>query len=72
MSHVPMNRAWALIICTRPQYYAPSRVHAAACYLEALENATAEELELAKRAHRFVQQARHELPERKPSAEAGG
>jgi len=64
-----MNRTRALIICTRLQDYAPSRVHAAACYLEALANATAEELELAKQAH-FLQQARRELPERKPAAEA--
>ena len=42
----------------------------AACYLEALENATAEELVVAKRAHLFVQQARRELPERKPAAAA--
>ena len=70
MAYVPMNRARALIICTRPQGYAPSRVYAAACYLEAPENATAEELGLAKMAHIFLQQARRELPERKPEAEA--
>jgi len=67
---VTERRARALIICTRPQYYAPSRVDAAARYLEALANATAEELVVAKRAHLFVQQALHELPERKPAAEA--
>jgi hypothetical protein len=33
-----------------------------------LANATAEELELAKK--NFLQQARRELPERKPAAEA--
>jgi len=49
---------------------APSRVQAAAWHLEALENATEEELGLAKQAHRFVQQAKLELPERKPVAEA--
>ena len=63
MAYVPVNRTRALIICTRPQDYAPSRVHAAACYLEALENATAEESEFAKSAHLFLQQARRELPE---------
>jgi len=26
MPSVPINRAWALIICTRPQDYAPPRV----------------------------------------------
>ena len=66
----PMNRARALIICTRPQDYAPTRVYAAASYLETQVNATAEELGLAKMAHLFLQQARRELPERKPAAEA--
>jgi len=69
MPSVPMNRARALIICTRPQDYAPSRVHAAAWYLESLENATAEDLELAKQAHLFLLKAKRELPERKPAAE---
>ena len=69
MAYVPMNRTRALIICTRPQDYSPSKVYATACYLETLANATAEELELAKRAHLFLQQARRELPERKPAAE---
>ena len=50
-----MNRARALIICTRPAGLAPSRVYAAACYLEAPENATAEELGLATMAHLFLQ-----------------
>ena len=67
---VPMTRALALIICTRPQDYAPTRVYAAASYLETLANETAEELGLAKMAHIFLQQARRELPERKPAAEA--
>ena len=35
-----------------------------------MEHATAEELRLAKMAHLFLQQARRELPERKPAAEA--
>ena len=39
-------------------------------YLESIADATAEELELAKKAHLFLQQARRELPERKPAAEA--
>jgi len=47
MAYVPMNRTRALIICTRPQDYAPSRLHTAARYLEVQANATAEELELA-------------------------
>jgi len=51
MPYAPMNCARALIICMRPQDYAPTRVYAAACYLEALENATAEDLGLAKTAH---------------------
>jgi len=70
MAYVPMNRARAQIICTRPEDYAPTRVYAAACYLETLANTTAEELGLAKMAHLFLQQARRELPERKPAAEA--
>ena len=69
MGSFPINRTQALIIFT-PQDYAPSRLQAAACYLEALANATAEELGLAKMAHLFLQQARRELPERKPAAEA--
>jgi len=36
-----MTSARALIICTRPQDYAPSRVYAAASYLETLANARA-------------------------------
>ena len=56
MANVPINRARAPIICTRPQDYAPSRVHAA-WYLESLTNATAEDLGLAKMAHLFLQQA---------------
>ena len=48
----------------------PSKVYAAACCLETLANATAEELGLAKMAHIFLQQVRRELPERKPAAEA--
>ena len=70
MASVSMNQARALIICTRPQDYAPSRVHAAAWYLESLENATVEEQELAKQGYLFLQQAKRELPERKPAAEA--
>jgi len=70
MAYAPMNRAHALIICTRPQDYAPTRVYAAASYLETLANAKAEDLGLAKMAHLFLQQARRELPERKPAAEA--
>jgi len=70
MAYVPMNRARALIICTRPQDYAPTRVYAAASYLETLANATTEDLDVAKMAHLFLQQARRELPERKPAAEA--
>ena len=70
MAYVPMNRARALIICTCPQDYAPTRVYAAASYLETLANATAEELGLARMAHLFLQQARRALPERKPAAEA--
>jgi hypothetical protein len=70
MAYVPINRARALIICTRPQDYAPSRVYAAAFYLETLANATAEELGVAKMANLFLQRARRELPEREPAAEA--
>jgi len=65
-----MNRARAVIICTRPQDYAPTRVYAAASYLETVANARAEDLGLVKMAHLFLQQARRELPERKPAAEA--
>jgi len=65
-----MNRARALIICPRPRDYAPNGVHAAVRYLEILENATVEELELATKAHLFLQRARRKLPERKPAAEA--
>ena len=53
MPGVPINRTRALIICARPQDFAPSRVHAAS-YLETLANATAEELGLAKMALLFL------------------
>jgi len=69
MASVPMNRARALIICTYPENFAPTKIYAAACYLEALENPTPEELGLGKMAHLFLQRARRELPERKPAAE---
>ena len=70
MAYAPINRARAPIICTRPQDYAPTRVYAAASYLETLANARVEDLGLVKMAHLFLQQARRELPERKPAAEA--
>ena len=71
MAYVPMNRTRALTICTRPQDYAPSGVHAAVHYLEILVDATAEELELATKAHLFLQQASRELLEQKAGSRGG-
>jgi len=50
MAYVPMNRAWTLVICTRPQDYMPVRVHEAASYLSGRSDATEEEWRLATEA----------------------
>jgi len=47
MAYVPMNRTRALIICTRPQDYAPARLREAARYLFDRRDATEEERRLA-------------------------
>jgi len=47
MAYVPMNRARAQIICTRPQDYAPARLRQAARYLLDKRDATEEEQRLA-------------------------
>ena len=43
MAYVPMNRARALIICTRPQDYLPGRLREAARYLLNRRDVTEEE-----------------------------
>ena len=50
MAYVPMNRTRALIICTRPQDYAPARLREAARYLLDRRDATEEEKRLASEA----------------------
>jgi len=50
MAYVPMNRARALIICTRLQDYMLARVHEAASYLSGRSDATEEEWRLATEA----------------------
>jgi hypothetical protein len=52
MGSVPMNRARALLICTRPQNY--TRVHEAVAYLEKL-GATEDERHLASEATAWLQ-----------------
>ena len=47
MAYVPMNRTRALIICTRPQDYAPARLREAARYLLDRRDTTEEEQRLA-------------------------
>ena len=42
MAYVPIKRTRALIICTRPQDYAPARLREAARYLLDRRNATEE------------------------------
>ena len=50
MAYVPINRTRALIICTRPQDYAPARLREAARYLLDRPDATEKEKRLATEA----------------------
>jgi hypothetical protein len=54
MVSVRMNRARALLICTRPQNYTPARVHEAVAYPEKSE-ATEDERRLASEAMAWLQ-----------------
>jgi len=60
MAYVPMNRARALIICTRPQDYLPGRLREAARYLLDRKDATEEERRLATEAIEYLQAKRGE------------
>jgi len=62
MAYVPMNRTRALIICTRPQDYAPARLREAARYLLDRRDATEEERRLATDAIERLRSKRDEKP----------
>jgi len=67
MAYVLMNRTRALIICARPQDYAPTTVHDAIAYLLVahLPN-DPDVLELARKARAYL--LRDVEPPRKPAA----
>jgi len=60
MAYVPINRARALIICTRPQDYMPARLREAARYLLDRRDATGEERRLATEAIELLRSRREE------------
>jgi len=77
MAYVPMNRTRALIICTRPQDYAPSRLREAARCLLDRRDATEEEKRLASEAIEGLRSKREEASshgvsevQREPRAES--
>ena len=55
-----MNRARALLICTRPQDYEPTRVSEAAAYLSGRSDATEDEQRLASEAVEWLRSKRDE------------
>ena len=59
---MPINRARALIIFARPQYYAPARLREAARYLLDRRDATEEERRLATEAIDWLRSKRDEKP----------
>jgi len=66
MAYVPMNRARALIIVTRPQDYLPGRLREGARYLLDRKDATEEERRLATVAIEWLRNKRGEAsPKRK-------
>jgi hypothetical protein len=60
MGSVPINRARALIICTRPEAHDPTRVHEAASFLAARPDATEDEKRLAADAMAWIRGKRDE------------
>ena len=60
MASVPMNRARALIICTRAPDYLPGRLREAARYLLDRKDATEEERRLATEAIEWLRSKRDE------------
>jgi len=62
MAYVPMNRARAPIICTRPPDYLPARLREAAPYLLDRKDATEEERRLATEAIELLRSKRGEKP----------
>ena len=64
MAYVPMNRTRALIICTRPQDYAPARLREAARYLLDRRDTTEEEQRLATEALEGLRSKRDEATSR--------
>jgi len=67
MGSVPINRTRALIICTRPQDYAPARLREAARYLLDRRDATEEEKRLATEAIEWPRSKRDEPMQRWPT-----
>jgi hypothetical protein len=63
MGSVPINRTGALIICTRPQDYAPTRLREAARCLLDRKDATEEERRLATEALEGLRSKRDEPQE---------
>ena len=61
MAYVPMNRTRALIICTRPQDYAPARLREAARCLLDRRDAADEEKRLASEAIEGLRSKRGEV-----------
>ena len=59
MAYAPMNRTRALIICTRPQDYAPARLRLAARHLLDRPDTTEEEQRLASDAIEWLRSKRH-------------
>ena len=60
MAYVPINRTRALIICTRPQDYAPARLREAARYLLDRRDTTEEERRLATEAIEWLRRKQDE------------
>jgi len=61
VAYVPMNRARALIIVTRPQDYLPGRLREAARYLLDRKDATQEERRLATEAIELLRSKRDDV-----------
>ena len=59
MAYAPMNRTRALIICTRPQDYAPARLRLATRHLLDRPDTTEEEQRLASDAIEWLRSKRH-------------
>jgi hypothetical protein len=68
MRSVPMNWVRALLICTHPSDYAPTRVREAARHLQAQGDGSEKEKQLASEALKSLQPATHPMPQRTRSS----